>query len=102
LQPQVNSASIANTQAQTQAVQEAAAAQLLNAGTQSATGSSQDNLTNQQAQGVAGANYQAYQGGGIASTAYTTLPWILGGIFVIGLVGYISYKAGHPSRKKRK
>lgn len=45
----------------------------------------------QQAVSQAADTYQQVQGGGIAAQSYTALPYILGGVVVIGLVGWILF-----------
>lgn len=57
----------------------------------------------QQAAATAADTYQKIQGGGIAAQSYTALPYIIGGVVVLGLVGWIIYTNNrqHSSRKRR-
>lgn len=45
----------------------------------------------QQATSQAADTYQQVQGGGIVAQTYTALPYILGGVVVLGLVGWILF-----------
>lgn len=63
------------------------------------TAQSNAGLTNQQAIQTAAQTYKDVQGGGINATAYNILPYAVGGVAALALIGWILYSVGKQSRR---
>lgn len=54
-------------------------------------------LTTEQSAATAANTYQQIQGGGVSAQLYTAMPYLIGGVLVLGLIGWIIY----ANKKKR-
>lgn len=63
---------------------------------------SQATVADQQAKAVAADTYQQVQGGGISSQFYNALPWLIGGVVAIGVIGWILHSNKSHHRRRRK